>query len=50
MNPHVNSPGKTTCGKCVRGMLCRFCNHALGNVKDNPETLRRMLHYLGWLL
>ena len=47
---HRCCPGKKSCGKCVRGMLCRFCNHALGNVKDNPETLRRMLHYLGWLL
>lgn len=30
----------------VRGMLCRTCNLALGNVKDRPETLRALANYL----
>lgn len=35
-----------TCGKCIRGILCGRCNHALGNVKDSIETLNSMIAYL----
>lgn len=41
--PHVDHCHTT--GR-VRGVLCRGCNHALGNVLDNPETLRRLAEYL----
>lgn len=34
------------CGDCVRGVLCRGCNFALGNAKDNPQTLRALADYL----
>ena len=30
----------------VRGLLCTQCNTALGMVKDNPETLQRMITYV----
>lgn len=30
----------------VRGLLCDFCNRALGLVMDNPATLKRMIAYL----
>lgn len=30
----------------VRGILCRRCNSALGWVKDDPATLRRLASYL----
>jgi hypothetical protein len=28
-----------SCGKCIRWLLCTFCNHLLGCAKDNPEIL-----------
>ena len=31
----------------VRGLLCKSCNIALGEVKDNRQTLMNMLEYLG---
>lgn len=30
----------------VRGLLCRGCNHGIGNLKDDPEVLKRAVQYL----
>lgn len=30
----------------VRGLLCNLCNIALGSMRDNPTTLRRLIAYL----
>lgn len=30
----------------VRGLLCGDCNLAIGNVKENPNTLKRLVGYL----
>ena len=30
----------------VRGLLCKSCNIALGEVKDNRQTLQKMIEYL----
>jgi hypothetical protein len=30
----------------VRGLLCSGCNHAVGKVRDSPDTLRRLADYL----
>jgi hypothetical protein len=43
---HACCPGKQSCGKCLRKILCSSCNFALGHAKDNPEILRRMISYL----
>lgn len=43
---HECCPGKSSCGGCVRGLLCRACNYALGLVGDDPEVLRAAADYL----
>jgi hypothetical protein len=43
---HSCCPGERSCPKCRRGLLCQWCNTALGYAMDNPEILRRMADYL----
>lgn len=43
---HSCCPGDTSCGRCVRGLLCRACNTALGNFRDNPDVLLSAVAYL----
>lgn len=43
---HDCCPGSTSCGKCVRGLLCSSCNWALGHAKDNVDTLLNLAIYL----
>lgn len=43
---HSCCPYGSSCGDCVRGILCEDCNHALGKVRDSPEILRRLASYL----
>jgi hypothetical protein len=33
---HDCCPGRETCGKCIRGLLCQPCNHKMG-IKDQIE-------------
>jgi hypothetical protein len=49
--PHVDHDhecclGRKSCGKCIRGFLCRTCNSFLGLVKDNITTLENAIQYL----
>lgn len=40
---HVDHDHST---QAVRGLLCHFCNTALGNFKDNPLLLAKAIYYL----
>lgn len=43
---HVCCPGKKSCGKCLRQILCWRCNIVLGHVDDDIQLLTRMIGYL----
>lgn len=38
---HSCCSGPTSCGKCVRALVCGPCNSTLRHVRDDIETLRR---------
>lgn len=44
---HGCCPGKKSCGKCVRGLLCARCNSAIGLFDDDPAILLAAIEYLG---
>ena len=43
---HKCCPGKKSCGKCVRGLICKKCNTALAVCGDNVGTIRNAIAYL----
>lgn len=43
---HACCPGRKSCGKCVRGLLCGSCNNMLGKIERKPEILNRASRYL----
>lgn len=38
--------GKTSCGSCVRGLICSPCNKFLGHLRDDPSAFDRFKQYL----
>ena len=43
---HKCCPGPTSCGKCVRGLLCGKCNSILGFANDQKYTLLQLADYI----
>jgi recombination endonuclease VII len=43
---HQCCPGRTSCGKCVRGLLCNPHNEMFGRNGDDPSVFRDMADYL----
>lgn len=43
---HLCCKGRTSCGNCVRGLLCRPCNTLLGRARDAVEFFQRCINYL----
>ncbi len=43
---HRCCPNHSSCGKCVRGLICQPCNKMLGYARDNVTTLLEASYYL----
>lgn len=42
---HACCDGDYSCGKCVRGLLCKRCNMAIGLLQDKPDIIMNAALY-----
>jgi ribosomal protein S14 len=43
---HNCCPSESSCGNCIRGLLCSICNSAIGLLKDSEEVIEMALNYI----
>lgn len=43
---HGCCPAERTCGRCLRGVLCRRCNSGIGLLKDSVSLVEKAVAYL----
>jgi hypothetical protein len=43
---HSCCPGSESCGKCIRGFLCRKCNVGVGMLDDDADRVEKAAQYL----
>jgi len=43
---HACCPGRKSCGRCVRGLVCSHCNSGLARFRDNPALMRAAADYI----
>jgi ribosomal protein S14 len=43
---HNCCPSESSCGNCIRGLLCSVCNSAIGLLKDSEEIIEMALNYV----
>lgn len=43
---HSCCPGESSCGKCVRALLCTKCNQGIGQADERIEILESWIAYL----
>ena len=43
---HSCCPTIQTCGRCIRGILCKQCNYGIGFLQDDLDRLERAASYL----
>lgn len=39
-------PGKSSCGGCIRGLLCQGCNTGIGNLREKEEIFLAAIKYV----
>lgn len=44
--PSVKAPGKLSCGKCVRALLCNVCNAGIVWMERYPQRVHMWMDYL----